>query len=223
MELNTSNILLLLTFFASISISFTVIKTHLAMSRGWLVVTTACLLHGGIGLIYFPTRAGYLCGPVFIVFCLIPLMASRYLNRLTYQGNYAWARWIIRMIACLHPADGIPSQVRILDAIHCAMNGDFTAADQFLDKHANAAHPVALNGVLQLLRMKNKWAEILALCEKQAVQRVMRNVPVFPAYRLRALFETGRLHEAFQYYLHLKKHMSPSALPRSSPSCLPWS
>lgn len=107
-----------------------------------------------------------------------------------------------------------------MDAIHCAINGDSTAADQFLDKHANAAHPVALSGVLQLLRMKNKWAEILALCEKQAVQRLMRNVPVFAVYRLRALFETGRLHEAFQYYLHLKKHMSPSALPRSSPSCL---
>ncbi len=209
MDLNTSNMLVLLTFFGALRIAFHAFKIGLTMSRGWLAVAGLCMLLGGIGLLYFPARAGYLCGPVFIVFCLMPSMASRYLARLTYQGNYGRARWITRIMACLHPADGIPSQVKIADAIHSAMNGDLTAVDRLLDKHAKVDHPVSCVGVLQLLRMKNKWADILELCEKEPVQRMMRDVPSFPVYRLRALFETGRLHEALQYYLHLRKHGPP--------------
>jgi hypothetical protein len=64
-------------------------------------------------------------------------------------------------------------------------------------------------GVMQLLRMKSRWEEILALSGTEPVQRIMQKVPVLRVYRLRALFETGGLHQAMQYYLDLKKNLPP--------------
>ena len=198
-----------MTFIGSFSIFLNAFKTGFSLSIGWLVVAGLCILLGGIGLIFYPEYSGYVCGSVFIVLYVVPLIAIRYLNRLMNQSNYDRACLVIRFIALLHPADGISEQVRIIDAIRSAKGGDFCAAKKLLEKHISIEHPTSCIGVIQLLRVQNKWEDILELCEKEKVKQIREKVPVIMVYYLRALFEIGNLHEAIQYYLYLKKNLTP--------------
>lgn len=207
MELTANNLLFLNATFGSLYMLIYTFKRRFSFCAGWAGVTVICLVLVEAGVLYFPDYGGYISGSVFIIFVLIPSIGFHHLHRLMLHRNYDQAIKVARFVKLLHPADGYIEQVKVIDALRSAKKGDFRITEQLLEKLTTVGNPVSCLGIIQLLSVQGKWEEMLNLYENKHVVRIVNLVPSLAVYRLRALVETGRLHDALEYYRCLKKEM----------------
>ena len=167
---------------------------------GWAVVTGLVLAVAGAGQLFFPSKAGYVAGGIWLVFIAIPSLGQGLIGRLGNRQKYAAAARLARIARFLHPADGWWDRPRILHALALAQAGAFDEAAVILEALERSSPRYAREARMNRLRMQSRWDEVLAwLRENLSEADLAGDAAVIFVY-LRALGEMGELDELVRRY-----------------------
>ena len=159
---------------------------------GWSLVHGAFLAACAVGYMLDAERAGlWLIGP-YAVFAILPLVALVQVNRRLMARQYRPARVFAWIAFVLHPSAYHRRLVR-LNRMHLLVaQGKLDEAAAIL-RETGREQDMAL----ELLRLQNRWPEVLAHIEALAPDPVQHGAA--PLY-IRALGETGQLDRMLAVY-----------------------
>jgi rhomboid protease GluP len=180
--------------------------------RGWLAVSAGVLAVAGLGLVLFPSHAGFAAAALWALLAVVPALGIRWTARLVAAQRYAAARRLVSLLRWLHPADGWWEQPQLFEALEASQRGDLAAASALLEKHGAVRGPLRNTALSILYRLGGRWSEYRTWVEKEIPERTLERDPtLLPGY-LRALGETGdlpRLVEVFDRYAASLEHGAP--------------
>ena len=192
MEL-TPNVLLL----GAVAISCTSLLLRVARSRrqqGWRIVCGGILLLCGLGYWLLPAIAGFICGGIWLVFVLIPLLGLRQVHAAVASDRFNLAQRWARCLAWLHPFDDWPEQPHLLAALARSQQGDLTPAMQLLSRYRKQRFTtLATSATLILYRLEARWPDLQHWIELHLSESKRWKNPTLVTNYLRALGETGNL------------------------------
>jgi rhomboid protease GluP len=185
----TSTYLLLLIVLTSAMSAVTAARSK---AVSWVVVNAVFVVAGGAGYLLAPERAGvWLIGP-YLGFVIVPLIAFTQVHRLLAVKRGGLARAVARIAFVLHPSRGNRRLVRMTEAYLLAAAGKVDEAATIL---RDAGHEQDLE--LEMMRLHNKWPEIIAYIEAASPKPVEHSAAVL---YMRALGETGDLGRLIDAY-----------------------
>lgn len=159
----------------------------------WAIVNGAFLVASGAGYLLARERAGlWLIGP-YLVLVILPIFAVAGVNRMLAARRYRAARLLARVAFVLHPSRGHRRLVRLNEAFQLAAHGELEAAAAIMRE---TGHEQDMQ--LELLRMQNRWDDIVAHVEATTDSPLDHGVAVL---YIRALGETGQLDRLVTVYL----------------------
>jgi len=188
-------------------------------TRGWLL--TAALALGLIvaGLILFPGEAGLVAGGFWLLFVLVPMFGSRWMQRQTLKQEYGKARRLFRWLRWLQPFANGREQDDVLHAKDLAQQGDLDAVRPMLDRHGAAGSAHARMAMILYFRLGNQWDAMGNWCRSMGLdQTVTRDINILTSY-VRALGETGDLNDLLATIDRHARHLSAAHMALASDLC----
>lgn len=162
--------------------------------QGWVFVYALVLVTIAAGLEWFPAWNGIAAASLWLVFILIPSLASRRATRAAqirdYDSAVRWA-WVVRIF---HPADGWRAVPYLYQALRLASQGEAQAASAILSQFSNTQSPISRYAILELYRFDQRWADMLSYIQSLPERQVL-NDPTTLVFYIQALGETGRLND----------------------------
>jgi len=171
---------------------------------GWAAVCALVLVVATFGSFAVPDQAGLIAGAVWLILLVAPLRLVQLSGLRVIQQRFAAARLYAGLARLLHPFDGLWLTPALIDALALGHQGRTAEAADVLTRlqdDPRASRRMVLVIRAQLARLAWDWAAIPPLAE--AVGTAGGLLPA--SLRLRALGETGRLHDlvaAFQAVPH---------------------
>ncbi len=174
---------------------------------GWAVAHGLVLAISGLLYLAAPGIAGFVAAAVWFPVVLLPLLLSRWLGRLLVTRRYDLAELVCRIMAILHPADGLrsyPECIRVLGQIH---SGDLEGARRRLEAQTDRSGTLARFATIHLLRAEGKWEELATWIESQG-DPVGSSPDIEAALHYeRALGECGRVEEMLSFHDRLSERL----------------
>lgn len=166
-------------------------RSVVARRSGWFVVTL--LLLGALIVLHLfaPGRAGLIVGPAWLLLLVLPLLLASAMRRATLRGQFALALWIARLLAMLHPFDGMTRQPRVIAALLQLDRGQIERARQTLSGLQHHHEPLARTAQVLLARAEGQWHALLLWLDSGPRSALLADSAVFVG-ALRALGETGQ-------------------------------
>lgn len=180
------------------------LRFHSRGRSGWAVtfaVTLAILL---LGLLFFPSSAGFVSGSFWIVFVLGPSVLYRYVQRNIYRQRFNTAYRFAIAAKWLHPADGLREYPELLRSFELAHDGRYDEAEALLGRYAGGTAWTAQAAALTLHRMRGEWETIAEKCAAVQETALSRSGEMLAIY-LRSLGELGRMNEMVQLFGRQRK------------------
>ena len=165
---------------------------------GWVVVSGAILAITLGGWIFVPDLAGLIGGLLWGIFCLVPLIGFKKVNKLIYQQRYKKARILASYLRWLHPADGWFEQPEILRALTLGQKGQMEEAFRILQSYQNIHSPIGRDAAILLYWMSSRWHECLTWMRQNFSEATLHKEPSLAIFYLRSLGETGDLNGLLQ-------------------------
>jgi rhomboid protease GluP len=158
----------------------------------WTLVNGAFLVATALGYWFAPERAGlWLSGP-YLVLVVVPIVALVWFHRMLAARRYRSAHALARIAFVLHPSRGHRNLVRLNRVFRLAANGEVDAAAELLRA---TGHEQEMK--LEMLRLHNQWADILAHIDAETDKPLDHGAAVL---YIRALGETGQLDRLVDLY-----------------------
>jgi rhomboid protease GluP len=194
-----------LIMFVGISCGVTLFRALMSPWRryvtGWIVVPIVILVITGLAYFANPDYAGLIGGVLWLLFVLTPSLGSRWAARLILQQRFTEAQRWARVLAILHPFDDWQVQPEIARALALAQQGKASEAVKILRRYENNNSTMGASAKLQLYRLQNRWAELVAWLERSP--DLAANPAEISAY-IRALGEIGDPNRIIASYMHFR-------------------
>jgi rhomboid protease GluP len=169
------------------------LRLRAATHRSWLAVNAVVLCVIGVGMLFFPERAGYVALALWLVLVLSPGLGVFLIQQSALRMQLTRARRIALVVRCLHPFGAWRRQLEMLRAWELAATGDFAAAERLLQQSGGSDTQLSRTAELQILRLKGEWEECAEWIDRHGGAQTMLDHISFTALYLRVLGETGRL------------------------------
>ncbi len=183
---------LILCWLVGISSGASLFRTGLRQRAwGWVGVHLFILAVLGAGLLFALPRPGTIALVAWAPLVGAPLLIGRLLARAGARADFRAALRLSRVLAVLHPLDGLREQPPYFAALDRIQRGDLEAARREAES-LPAASPLRRFVLVQLLRIEGRWADTAALLEREVgLARLPGDVDAFIMYA-RAIGELGR-------------------------------
>jgi rhomboid protease GluP len=165
---------------------------------GWRIVLAAILLLLAAAWIAAPDIAGYLVGPVWFVFALLPGLLMRRVNRLLSLRKHRRAWWLARLAGWLHPFDGWPQQAELVRALALFEQGRTDAAAAIIRCLGNEESFLGRTARLIQAQQTGDWQSLLDWIDRRYSAAVVEQDDALLIARVQALGELGRTGEMLQ-------------------------
>ena len=186
-----------------VSLSVALLAARVAVQRpfpwGWLFVLLLIAGTIAVGYVAFPGIIGYVALAEWLLLVLIPSLGQRLALRLVNARRTTSARWVARIVAALHPADGWRETRTFVDALAALQEGRFSEGEKLLARLQDRRSSLGRTALALRARQSADWEGFLAWIN-HAPDRdsLVADASLLDVY-LQALGETGRrnlmLHE----------------------------
>lgn len=161
---------------------------------GWFKVSLGMLLLLAGAYVAVPDRAGLIVGPPWVLFVMLPLILSTIMQRAIFKGSFRLALVMSRLVALLHPMDGMRGYPRLVMCLHLLDRGEVDEAKQRLEQlelAAGGSDPFSRSAKVLLARAESDWESLLAWVGEDLNAPVLADGAAL-AGTVRALGEVGR-------------------------------
>ncbi len=135
----------------------------------------------------------------------LPSLGVLWVNRLIYRSQFRRAYHLFRFLSFLHPFDGWRDANHIYKALMLEQQGFHEEAEKLLKSFEATDSDVGRSAMIRMFMFGGEWEEFVQWGEKLEHRKWLdKNFHYLPTY-LRALAETGRLKEFFEFYPQWKK------------------
>jgi membrane associated rhomboid family serine protease len=167
---------------------------------GWVAATGLVLVVAGAGLLFFPDRAGYVAGGIWLALVAIPSIGYSLIGRLGNRQRYRAAARLAGALRFLHPMDGWWDRPRMLRGLALAQAGAFAEAAATFEALETTSPRYAREARMHRLRLQNRWDDVLAWMRRNLADAEIMGDPVLLFAYLRGLGEVGDLDDLVTRY-----------------------
>ncbi len=192
----------------------TVLRTiRSSHQRRWALSSVLVLSVLGLSLAVAPDAAGLISGGAWGVLVILPATTTKAFSRALLRQEYGKARKLTRVLRWLVPFGNWDQQASFIRALELAHGGRFSEAEESFEKLKETDPRLARSADLQILRLHNRWEEIVAMLKRDFDPRTGSFDPQAIVLLLRALGETGRPDELVATYERFRGIIDSLALP----------
>ncbi|MGC9505606.1 rhomboid family intramembrane serine protease [Baaleninema sp.] len=165
---------------------------------GWSIVSGAILaITGTLLAIASVGLAAWIGGMLWGIFLLFPVLGLRRVNGLFREERYQAASRLAQAIAILHPADGWPERVGVLQALTVAKGGDIEKGRSLLQIYQTPKTVLGRSAIVLEYWMRGAWDELLDWLRSRPEREQDANLML---YYLRCLGETAQVNEMLRVF-----------------------
>ena len=170
----------------------TTLQNRQSPAWGWRAVLTGLLLLLAALWIVVPDYAGFIIGPIWFLFALLPSMLIKRIHRLLAERKHRRAYWTARVAGWLHPCDGWPQQTQLVQVLALYERGRTQQASALVDKLSRKPSSLGFSARLIQTQQSGDWQRLLDEINRRFLPTtVVRDETLFMA-RAQALGELGR-------------------------------
>jgi rhomboid protease GluP len=212
--MNLNHIIVWTVCLSSIALLIRSVRVSGGQDRGWIVICLGIVALAIATHAAEPAWSGAIAGGLWLLLIVIPLVGMRRLTQHLVQYRFHSAkRWAIAL-SWLHPADGWPDQVPILQALILAQNGQTLDASDVVDHYRTQRPSLGYLVKAILYSLSAQW-ETLHRWLGQMPAATLRQTPWLMVYYLRSLGEMGDpqlIHEFERLQPDLERTGTPQQL-----------
>jgi rhomboid protease GluP len=165
---------------------------------GWRIVLAAILVLLAAAWITVPNIAGYLVGPIWFVFALLPGLLMRRVNRMLSLRKHRRAWWLARLAGWLHPFDGWPQQAELVRALALFEEGRTDDASAIIGELGDEESFLGRTARLIQAQQTGDWQSLLDWIGRRYPALDVQQDDALLIARVQALGELGRTVEMLQ-------------------------
>ena len=181
--------------------------------RRWVWASAVVLLALGGSLALAPDVAGWVGAAAWALLVLVPARALRAVSVALARQEYGKALRLSRRLKWLVPFNRWDQQTGFFQALELAQKGCFSEAEAAFEKLQENDARLERAAGLQLLRLQNKWDEVLDILTHDLRTSRLSRDPYTIVLLLRALGETGQPNELLSAYEHFRPLVESRRLP----------
>ena len=174
-------------------------KSRALRRSGWFRKSFALLVLGALSFSFTPERAGLITGALWFVFLMVPILASTLMRSATLKGAWGRALFLSRLVALLHPMDGMPGHVRLIAAMRHFDRGEIDDGRAIAADLEHSDSPLAHGAKVVMVRATGDWERFATWVEHGNTDKLLADSSVLVGY-LRALGEIGRVADMVEVY-----------------------
>lgn len=188
-------ILAWLVAFSSGTMIFQYLRHRPHGNRGWLMIHV--LILAAIAIMFCQNRdlAGFVGAELWILLVIAPSLILRRTQNLVHRGRYRKARYLARLGACLHPADGWRSYPELIRGLELDSLGKTAEAEAVFRRYDRFENTLTRQVIAERCALNGDWEGLVKRIRSSGEILDTAREPTMFIYYLRALGETGDLNE----------------------------
>jgi rhomboid protease GluP len=166
-------------------------QARVSWRSGWVWLAIGLIALGVGGWYAFPRSVGLVVGGVWFLLGLLPIVLLSRVNNFCDLQQWGKAASIAKIVALLHPADGLWQYPGYISALALGYSGDWEAAEARIDPRDATRFSVGRWSIMTLYRGAAEWEKLLGVLADWESRFNWQKEVYIKIYSLRAMGEIG--------------------------------